>query len=41
VPPTEPKLLPEIGKFRARFFTPEETAAGMPHWMKIFQELFR
>jgi ABC-type Fe3+ transport system substrate-binding protein len=41
VPPTVPKLIPEIGKFRARFFTPEETAAGMPHWMKIFQELFR
>ena len=41
VPPTEPKLIPEIGKFHARFFTPEETAAGMPRWMKIFQELFR
>jgi ABC-type Fe3+ transport system substrate-binding protein len=41
VPPTEPSLIPEIGKFHARFFTPEETSAGMPRWMKIFQELFR
>jgi ABC-type Fe3+ transport system substrate-binding protein len=41
VPPTDPELIPEIGKFHARFFTPEETASGMPVWMKIFRELFR
>src|SRR5207253_347156 len=32
VPASEPGLIPEIGKFHARFFTPEETSAGMPRW---------
>jgi ABC-type Fe3+ transport system substrate-binding protein len=41
VPPVVPELIPSIGKFHARFFTPEETSARMPVWMKIFQELFR
>jgi hypothetical protein len=41
VPAKTPSLIPEIGKFHAHFFTPEDTEAGMPRWMKIFQELFR
>ena len=41
VPPTEPDLLPDIGKFHAHFFTPEQIATDMPRWMNIFQELFR
>lgn len=41
VPPKDPRLLPEGGKFRAQYFSPEETDAGMPGWYKIYQELFR
>ena len=41
IPPKDPTLLPEGGKFRARYFSPEETERGMPGWFKIYQELFR
>ncbi len=37
----DPSLKPEDGKFRSRFFTPEETAAQMPRWKNIYDELFR
>ena len=40
-PPTEPRLLPEIGKYRAQYFTPEEIQDNMPKWAGIFRELFR
>jgi iron(III) transport system substrate-binding protein len=41
VPPLTPSLEPEQGKFRTRFFTPEETEDGMPAWKKIYDDLFR
>ncbi len=41
VPALDPSLKPEYGKFRVRFFTPEEAAEKMPHWRKVFDELFR
>ena len=41
VPPKDPTLLPESGKYRAQYFTPEETEDGMAGWIKIYQELFR
>ena len=41
VPATDPTLKPEGGKFRSRFFSPEETAEKMPRWKKIYDELFR
>jgi iron(III) transport system substrate-binding protein len=36
-----PSLKPEDGHFRSRFFTPEEIAEKMPHWKKIYDEIFR
>ena len=41
VPPRDPKLTPEGGKFRALTFTPEETQDRLPGWTKIFNDLFR
>jgi len=41
VPPLTPTLTPEEGKFRTRFFTPEQTEDGMVAWKKIYDELFR
>ena len=41
VPPKDPTLVPAGGKFRAHYFTPEQTDVGMPGWFKIYQELFR
>jgi ABC-type Fe3+ transport system substrate-binding protein len=37
----DPTLRPQEGKFRAIFFTPEETAEKMAQWKKTFDELFR
>ena len=41
VPALDPALKPEGGKFRSRFFSPEETAEKMPRWKKIYDEIFR
>ena len=41
VPAKDPTLLPPGGKFRAQYFTPEQTEDGMAEWFKIYQELFR
>jgi ABC-type Fe3+ transport system substrate-binding protein len=41
VPALEPALKPEEGKFRVRFFTPEQAEGNMPKWKKIFNDLFR
>ena len=41
VPALDPTLKPEGGKFRSRFFSPEETAEKMPHWKKVYDEIFR
>jgi iron(III) transport system substrate-binding protein len=40
-PPNDPTLLPEGGKFRVIYFTPEKIEAEMPEWVKIYRELFR
>jgi ABC-type Fe3+ transport system substrate-binding protein len=40
VPPTDPKLLPAGGNFRASTFTPEEVEDQMPTWTKLFREIF-
>jgi ABC-type Fe3+ transport system substrate-binding protein len=37
----DPSLKPEDGKFRSRFFTPEETSEKMPRWKKVYDEIFR
>ncbi len=41
VPALDPTLKPEGGKFRVRFFTPEQSDAGMAAWKKIADDLFR
>jgi iron(III) transport system substrate-binding protein len=41
VPALDPALKPEGGKFRSRFFSPEETAEKLPRWKKIYDEIFR
>src|SRR5580765_1522721 len=38
---SDPSLKPEDGKFRSRFFTPEETSEKMPRWKKVYDEIFR
>ncbi len=37
----DPSLKPEDGKFRSRFFTPEETSEKLPRWRKVYDEIFR
>jgi len=41
VPSLEPALKPAEGKFRALFFTPEQTEDNMTTWMKAANEYFR
>jgi iron(III) transport system substrate-binding protein len=41
VPALVPTLKPAEGKFRVRFFTPEQTEELMPEWKKVSDELFR
>jgi len=41
MPAADPTLKPEGGKFRSRFFSPEETAEKMPRWKKVYDEIFR
>jgi ABC-type Fe3+ transport system substrate-binding protein len=41
VPALTPSLEAEGGKFRARFFTPEQTEDKMPEWKKVYDDLFR
>jgi len=41
VPALDATLKPEGGKFRSRFFSPEETAEKLPHWKKVYDEIFR
>ena len=41
VPATVPALKPSEGKFRAHFFTPEETEEKMLKWNQVFSEFFR
>jgi len=41
VPPRDPHMRPDGKTFQGIFFTPERVDAGMPHWMQIFEEIFR
>jgi iron(III) transport system substrate-binding protein len=41
VPPREPSLRPDGKSFRAIFFSPEEADAAMPHWLDVYNEIFR
>jgi ABC-type Fe3+ transport system substrate-binding protein len=41
VPPREPALRPDGKSFRGLFFSPEETDAAMPHWLDVYNEIFR
>jgi ABC-type Fe3+ transport system substrate-binding protein len=41
VPPREPALRPDGKRPRGIFFSPEETDAAMPHWLDVYNEIFR
>src|SRR5215471_4062876 len=41
VPALEPTLKPQEGKFRVRYFSPEQTEDNMPQWKKTSDEFFR
>jgi ABC-type Fe3+ transport system substrate-binding protein len=41
VPALEPTLKPKEGKFRVRYFSPEQTEEGMPAWKAVGDELFK
>jgi ABC-type Fe3+ transport system substrate-binding protein len=41
VPPREPALRPDGKSFRAIFFSPEQSDAAMPHWLEVYNEIFR
>ncbi len=41
VPPREPTLRPDDGKFRARYFNPDELDAAMPKWQELYLKIFR
>ncbi len=41
VPPRDLTMRPDGKTFRGIFFTPERVDAGMQHWMKTFDEIFR
>ena len=41
IPPREPKLRPDGKTFRGTFFTPEQQEDQMPHWVDVFNNIFR
>jgi ABC-type Fe3+ transport system substrate-binding protein len=41
VPPREPALRPDEKSFRGIFFSPEQSDASMPHWLDVYNEIFR
>ncbi len=41
VPPREAALRPDGKNFRGMFFSPEQVDASMPHWVDVFNEIFR
>jgi ABC-type Fe3+ transport system substrate-binding protein len=41
MPPREPALRPDGKSFRAIFFSPEQSDAAMPHWLDVYNEIFR
>ena len=40
-PPREPSLRPDGMRFRATFYNSEEIDVGMPHWVALFNQLFK
>ncbi|HEY6258273.1 MAG TPA: extracellular solute-binding protein [Xanthobacteraceae bacterium] len=41
VPPREAALRPDDNSFRGIFFSPELMDASMPHWLEVYNEIFR
>jgi iron(III) transport system substrate-binding protein len=41
VPPREGGLRPDGNSFRGIFFSPEQSDASMPHWLDVYNEIFR
>ena len=41
VPASTPPLTPDQGRFRTRFFTPEQTEDNIVAWKKVYDDLFR
>jgi iron(III) transport system substrate-binding protein len=41
VPPREASLRPDGQRFRGIFFSPEKMDASMPHWLDVYNEIFR
>ena len=41
VPPKDPTLTPQGGHFGAVLISPEETAAKLEQWVRIYNELFK
>jgi ABC-type Fe3+ transport system substrate-binding protein len=41
VPPRDPALRPDGKSFRGIFFSPEQSDVSMPHWMDVYNEIFR
>jgi ABC-type Fe3+ transport system substrate-binding protein len=41
VPASTPALTPDQGRFRTRFFTPEQTEDNIVAWKKVYDDLFR
>jgi iron(III) transport system substrate-binding protein len=41
VPPRETALRPDGKRFRGIFFSPEQSDAAMPHWLEVYNEIFR
>ena len=41
VPPREPSLKPEIGGFKAVYYTPEQVDDGSPKWTEVYKQLDR
>ena len=41
IPPREGALRPDGKSFRGIFFSPERIDAAMPHWMDVYNEIFR
>jgi iron(III) transport system substrate-binding protein len=41
VPPREAALRPDGKSFRGIFFSPEQSDAAMPHWLEVYNEIFR
>jgi ABC-type Fe3+ transport system substrate-binding protein len=41
IAPRQPSLRPDGNSFRAIFFSPEQSDAAMPHWLEVYNEIFR